>query len=171
MKIVKIDQLDGIVEELIIRNVNKETCEAMLWLLGFEFNKVTGYWHTENEMVRLEEERMNVENLDKRLNIILNNQLETNAAIEELNTLVEELKTEFATTKPDNRKDEKRFIIPLPGLITTDGKQQYLTHRDCTFFASRREKELRQIWKEEHLKFVPEVYRQFAVGFDEDREY
>ena len=117
MKIVKIDQLDGTVEELMIRNVNKETCEAILWIFGFEFNKTTGYWHAENEMVGLE--------------------------------------------------DEKMFIIPLPGLVTTDGKQQYLTHRDNTFFACRREKELRQIWKEEHLKFVPEVYRQFAVEFDD----
>ena len=56
MKVVKINQLDGTVEELMIRNVNKETCETMLWILGFEFNETTGYWHTENEMVGLEDE-------------------------------------------------------------------------------------------------------------------
>ena len=78
--------------------------------------------------------------------------------------------TEFAATKPEDRLDEKRFIIPLPGLVTTDGSQQYLT-KNITFFASRRDKGLRQTWKEEHLKFVPEIYRQFAVEFDEDKEY
>lgn len=69
-----------------------------------------------------------------------------------------------------DREDEKRFIIPLPELITTDGKQQYLTHKDCKFFASRRDERLRQIWKEEHLKFVPEIYRQFAVEFEKEEE-
>ena len=78
--------------------------------------------------------------------------------------------TEFAKTPPADREDEKRFIIPLPGLVTTDGKQQYLSHKG-NFFASRRDEELRQTWKEEHLKYVPEVYRQFAVEFDEDKEY
>ena len=78
--------------------------------------------------------------------------------------------TEFAATNPADRKDEKRFIIPLPGLVTTDGEQQYLT-QNGSFFASRREKRLKQTWKEEHLKFVPEIYRQFAEEFDEDKEY
>ena len=77
---------------------------------------------------------------------------------------------EFAATDLADREDEKRFIIPLPGLVTTDGKQQYLSHKG-NFFASRRDEELRQTWKEEHLKFVPEVYRQFAVEFDEGKEY
>ena len=74
---------------------------------------------------------------------------------------------ELGQAPPEDRKDEKRFIIPLPGLVTTDGKKQYLTHKDCKFFASRRDKRLRQTWKEEHLKFVPEQYRQFAIEFDE----
>lgn len=78
--------------------------------------------------------------------------------------------TEFSATKPEDRKDEKRFIIPLPELVTTDGKQQYLT-TNGSFFASRRDKDLRQIWREEHLKYVPEIYRQFAVEFDEEKEY
>lgn len=77
---------------------------------------------------------------------------------------------EYAYTDPKDREDEKRFIIPLPGLVTTDGKQQYLSHKG-NFFASRRDEELRQTWKEDGLKFVPEVYRQFAVEFDEDKEY
>ena len=79
--------------------------------------------------------------------------------------------TEFAATKPEEREDEKRFIIPLPELVTTDGRQQYLTDKGGNFFASRRDETLRQIWKEERLKFIPEFYRQFAVEFDEEKEY
>ena len=77
----------------------------------------------------------------------------------------------LAKTPPEDREDKRRFIIPLPELITTDGKQQYLTHKDCKFFACRRDETLRQIWKEEHLRFVPDVYVQFAVEFDEEKEY
>lgn len=81
-----------------------------------------------------------------------------------------EIVTEFAKTPPADREDEKSFIIPLPGLITSDGEQQYLTYKDDNFFASRRNEDLRQIWKEEHLKHVPEVYRQFAVEFNKGEE-
>lgn len=68
----------------------------------------------------------------------------------------------FASTPILEREDEKRYIIPLPHLVTTDGEQQYLTHNG-SFFASRRDKELRQTWKEEHLKYIPEEYRKYAV--------
>lgn len=57
----------------------------------------------------------------------------------------------------------KRFIVPLPGLVTTDGQQQYLTNKGVTWFASRRVESLRQTWKWEHLDYIPEIYRQFAV--------
>ena len=78
---------------------------------------------------------------------------------------------ELAKTPPEDRKDETRFIIPLPGLVTTDGRQQYLTHKDCKFFACRRDETLRQTWKEKHLEHIPKFYRQFAVEFDEKKEY
>lgn len=78
---------------------------------------------------------------------------------------------DFAKTLPEDREDEKRFIIPLPNLVTTDGRQQYLTYKDCNFFASRRDETLIQTWKEKYLKNVPEFYRQFAVEFEEEREY
>jgi hypothetical protein len=78
---------------------------------------------------------------------------------------------ELAETPPEEREDERRFIVPLPELVTTDGKQQYLTHKDCKFFASRRDETLQQIWKEEHLELIPEQYRQFAEEFDEEKEY
>ncbi len=57
----------------------------------------------------------------------------------------------------------KRFIVPLPGLVTTDGQQQYLTNRRGKWFACRRDERLRQTWKEEHLGYIPEPYRKFAV--------
>lgn len=82
-----------------------------------------------------------------------------------------EIVTEFSATSIKDREDEKVFIIPLPRLFTTDGKRQYLTYKDCRYFASRRKKNLRQTWREEHLKYVPEFYRQFAKEFDEDKEY
>lgn len=70
----------------------------------------------------------------------------------------------YAKTSLNDRKseDEKRYIIPLPHLVTTDGEQQYLTHSGG-FFASKRDKKLRQTWKEEHLKCIPEEYRKYAV--------
>lgn len=57
----------------------------------------------------------------------------------------------------------ERFIVPLPGLVTTDGQQQYLTNKGGTWFASRRAESLRQTWKWEHLDYIPEVYKKFAV--------
>lgn len=57
----------------------------------------------------------------------------------------------------------KIYIVPLPWLVTTDGQQQYLTNRKGKWFACRRRSDLRQTWKEEHLGYIPEVYRQFAV--------
>lgn len=74
--------------------------------------------------------------------------------------------TRLAETDIDER-DEIRYIIPLPQLKTTDGKQQFLTHQNDTFFASRRDKSLRQTWKKQHLCHVPEVYRKYAVELDE----
>ena len=59
----------------------------------------------------------------------------------------------------------KRFIVPLPGLVTTDGQQQYLTNKGGTWFASRGNENLRQTWKWEHLDYIPEPYKQFAVDF------
>ena len=78
---------------------------------------------------------------------------------------------ELGNTPLADREDEKRFIIPLPRLVTTDGKQQYLTKKGGYFFASRRDESLIQTWKEEHLKYIPRVYVQFAVEFDEGEEY
>lgn len=77
---------------------------------------------------------------------------------------------DFAKTLPEDREDEKRLIIPLPNLVTTDGRQAYLTYKDGNFLASRRDETLIQTWKEKHLKYVPEFYRHFAVEFNEGEE-
>lgn len=77
---------------------------------------------------------------------------------------------ELAETPLDEREDEKSFIFPLPGLITTDGKQQYLSYKDGYYFASRLYETLKQRWKEEHLELIPEQYRQFAEEFHEGEE-
>lgn len=65
------------------------------------------------------------------------------------------------------KKVEKRYIVPLPNLKTSDGEQQYLTHADNTFFASRRNEGLWQTWKEKDLKYIPEEYRKYAVEVEE----
>lgn len=61
------------------------------------------------------------------------------------------------------KKHTPRYIVPLPGLVTSDGEQQYLTHAYGSFFASRRNHSMRQTWKKEHLSYLPEEYRQYAV--------
>lgn len=53
--------------------------------------------------------------------------------------------------------------MTIRGLVTNDGQQQYLTKRKGKWFACRRHGKLRQTWKEEHLEYIPEIYRQFAV--------
>ena len=74
---------------------------------------------------------------------------------------------EYSYTPIIDRKEEKRYIFPLPGLKTTDGEQQYLTQVGRHWFACRRKKDLRQTWKEEHIKWVPELYRDFKVEVKE----
>ena len=86
--------------------------------------------------------------------------IEEHAREELFNIILQLVKTPI-----EDRRDEKSFIIPLPGLVTTDGRQQYLSYKDGYYFASRRNEGLKQEWKERYL--VPEEYRQFAV----ERQY
>lgn len=86
---------------------------------------------------------------------------------DELRAELFELFTEYAKTPIGERAEEKRFIIPLPGLVTTDGEQQYLTNKNNRFFACRRKESLRQTWKEKDMRYVPERYRQYAVEVKE----
>lgn len=64
-------------------------------------------------------------------------------------------------------KPIKLYKIPLPGLITTDGKQQYLSEKDGYYFASREDGNLKQRYFEEELGEVPNVYREYAVEVEE----
>ncbi|CAC9931719.1 hypothetical protein PEPNEM18_01057 [Aedoeadaptatus nemausensis] len=70
---------------------------------------------------------------------------------------------ELMNTPPEEWCKPKRYIFPLPGLTTTDGEQQYLTQEGKHWFACRRNKDLRQTWKEEHIKWIPEEYRHLKV--------
>lgn len=76
---------------------------------------------------------------------------------------------EFASTPPEERQEEKRYIVPLPHLITSDGLQIYLTQtHQGNFFPSIRDKSLKQTWKEKDLIHIPEEYRDFAVEMEEE---
>lgn len=74
----------------------------------------------------------------------------------------------FTSTPPDERQEEKRYIIPLPNLTTSNGEQLYLTHQG-NFFPHVRSTGLRQTWKEKDLIHIPEEYRGFAVEMEEER--
>lgn len=74
---------------------------------------------------------------------------------------------ELMNTPPEEWYEPKRYIFPLPGLTTTDGEQQYLTQKGKHWFACRRNKDLRQTWKEEHIKWIPEEYRYLKVEVSE----
>ena len=74
---------------------------------------------------------------------------------------------DFANTPFDEREEEKRYIFPLPGLITTDGEQQYLTQKGTHWFACRRKKNLRQTWTEKEIVWIPEEYRHLKTEVSE----
>ena len=57
---------------------------------------------------------------------------------------------------------KKKYRIPLPNLITTDGMQQYLTEKDGHWFASRLTDNLKQEWIEDELDSVPGAYQIYA---------
>ncbi|MDU2116025.1 MAG: hypothetical protein E7E84_06715 [Peptoniphilus lacydonensis] len=76
----------------------------------------------------------------------------------------------FAETPPDERGMETRYIVPLPRLKTTDGEQQYLTQKGKNWFACRRTPSLRQTWKKEHLQYIPDEYRQYAVEVADEQK-
>lgn len=60
-------------------------------------------------------------------------------------------------------KEEPMYEIPLSCLKTTDGEVQYLSYKDKTWFASRKNTWLKQRFTETELKEkVPEFYRELA---------
>ncbi len=59
------------------------------------------------------------------------------------------------------------YEFPLSCLKTTDGEVQYLSYKDKTWFASRKNTWLKQRFTEKELKEkVPEFYRELAVKVD-----
>lgn len=62
----------------------------------------------------------------------------------------------------------KLYKILLPGLITTDWKQQYLSEKDGFYFASRKNGSLKQRWTKEELEEVPGLYREYAVEVEDE---
>ncbi|EGO8141385.1 DUF1642 domain-containing protein [Enterococcus faecalis] len=64
-------------------------------------------------------------------------------------------------------KKEPMYEFPLSCLKTTDGEVQYLSYKDKTWFASRKNTWLKQRFTEKELKEkVPEFYRELAVKVD-----
>lgn len=51
------------------------------------------------------------------------------------------------------------YRVELPHLVTSDGKQQYLSRKDLTYFASREDKSIQQYFV---LDQIPAVYSAFA---------
>lgn len=143
-------------------NEFKERLEYINWLFDVDF------YVDENESDYIIRDALTVyavvgkkKTLSMNCNLISFARLKENLKIELFDLLCE-----FAKTPIEERGEEKRYIIPLPHLVTTDGEQQYLTHKNG-FFACRRKKNLRQIWKAEHLVHVPEEYRKYAVEVTE----
>lgn len=58
---------------------------------------------------------------------------------------------------------EKKYTIPMPGLQTSNGGQQFLSEKDGNYFSCKRTEDLHQVFTEDELNAeVPEVYREFA---------
>ena len=55
---------------------------------------------------------------------------------------------------------EKRYLVGLDGLVTTDGAKQYLTNKDGKWFASRIQPSLHQAFTDEELNNAPEWAKQ-----------
>ncbi|KAB1963635.1 DUF1642 domain-containing protein [Lacticaseibacillus paracasei] len=55
---------------------------------------------------------------------------------------------------------EKRYLVELDGLVTTDGGKQYLTKKDGKWFACRRMPGMHQDFTDEELNKAPEWAQQ-----------
>lgn len=66
--------------------------------------------------------------------------------------------------------EEEQYIIPIPGLSTTSGHQQFLTEKDGVYFSCRRNEDLHQVLTEGELDTVPSAYRDYAEPLNEYEE-
>ena len=55
---------------------------------------------------------------------------------------------------------EKKYMVALDGLVTTDGAKQYLTNKNGKWFASRRMSGLHQDFTDKELNAAPEWVKQ-----------
>ena len=55
---------------------------------------------------------------------------------------------------------EKKYLVELGGLVTTDGAKQYLTNKNGKWFASRRMSGLQQDFTDKELNAAPEWAQQ-----------
>ena len=63
---------------------------------------------------------------------------------------------------------EKKFVISLPDLKTTDGETQYLSLKNGCWFASRKNTRLKQRFTESELhEIVPRFYQSLAIEVKE----
>lgn len=67
---------------------------------------------------------------------------------------------------------EQLYYIPLPHLVTSDGKQQVLSkiENDENYFASRPTSYLKQRFTKEEIAQVPEIYKFYATLIEEESE-
>lgn len=70
----------------------------------------------------------------------------------------------------DTSSEEEQYIIPMPGLSTTSGHQQFLTEKDGVYFSCRRNEDLHQVFTEEELENTPSAYRDYAEPLNEYEE-
>lgn len=59
----------------------------------------------------------------------------------------------------DKVKTLALYYVELPKLITSDGSQQYLSRKDMTYFASRKDTKVQQLFV---LDQIPKEYYRFA---------
>lgn len=70
----------------------------------------------------------------------------------------------------DTSSKEEQYIVPMPGLSTTSGHQQFLTEKNGVYFSCRRNEDLHQVFTEGELDTVPSAYRDYAESLSEYEE-
>lgn len=62
-------------------------------------------------------------------------------------------------------EQEPKWVIPLLGLVTSDGCQQYLSYdpKNNTYFASKKSRNVKREFTKKELEDVSEIYRQQAI--------
>lgn len=82
-------------------------------------------------------------------------------ALEALNLIGEDILLEYYFKIPT-----PIYEIPLDGLVTSYGNQQYLTQKGQHLFASQRNGKLKQTFAQRELQDLPDIYRQMAREVD-----